>query len=119
VLELIGLPAAVLGRQGQAFAMNQGCQSMLRTTTRGGPRLGFVKATADRRLNRRFNPLGPTRRWRITSRGLLEAEAATAIMCQCRFCREVADANPARALSFCSKRWIRVRSEPIRVSFGW
>lgn len=50
VLELVGLPAAVLGRQGQALAMNQSCQSMLGTTARDGRRFSLVDASADRLL---------------------------------------------------------------------
>lgn len=50
VLELIGLPAAVLGLKGQALAMNQSCQSLLGATARDGRRFGFVDAAADRLL---------------------------------------------------------------------
>lgn len=46
-LELVGLPAAVLGQRGQALAMNQSCQALLNVTTRDGRRFGLVDAAAD------------------------------------------------------------------------
>ncbi|AWI87873.1 helix-turn-helix transcriptional regulator [Methylorubrum aminovorans] len=50
VLEMIGLPAAVLGRQGQALAMNRSCQALLGTAVRDGPRFGLADSASDRLL---------------------------------------------------------------------
>lgn len=50
VLEMVRLPAAVLGRQGQALAMNQSCQALLSTTVRDGPRFGLADPASDRLL---------------------------------------------------------------------
>lgn len=50
VLEMVGLPAAILGRQGQALAMNARCQARLGTTVRDGPRFALVDPAADRLL---------------------------------------------------------------------
>jgi len=50
VLASVGLPAAVLGRQGQALAMNQGCQALLGTTLREGGRFGLADTGADKLL---------------------------------------------------------------------
>lgn len=49
-LEMVGLPAAVLGRQGQALAMNRSCQALLGTTVRDGPRFALADPAADRLL---------------------------------------------------------------------
>ncbi len=50
VLASVGLPAAVLGRQWQALAMNQGCQALLGTTLREGGRFGLADTGADKLL---------------------------------------------------------------------
>lgn len=50
VLEMVGLPAAVLGRQGQALAMNRSCQTLLGKTARDGRRFSLVDTAADRML---------------------------------------------------------------------
>ena len=49
-LDMVGLPAAVLGRHGQALAMNRGCEALLDDTLRAGRRLAFVDPKADRLL---------------------------------------------------------------------
>lgn len=50
VLDMVGLPAAILGRQGQTLAMNQGCQSLLGTSVHDGPRFGLADAAGDKLL---------------------------------------------------------------------
>jgi DNA-binding CsgD family transcriptional regulator len=50
VLEMVGLPAAVVGRLGQTLAMNQSCQALLDTIVRDGRRFSLVNAAADKLL---------------------------------------------------------------------
>lgn len=49
-LDLVGLPAAILGPRGQVLALNRGAEALHPTTLREGRRIGLADARADRLL---------------------------------------------------------------------